>query len=248
MNCKVIATSFFPRDSRKNAKWPNHNQDLEDPSNTLDMLKTLVETERETDSGSRLDVIIVNNDAGYKPGIEYLNSIHRTATCNGRILVTHRENTGRAFGAYAHAYHMFKSQYYYWMFSEDDILFSTAGYLNHYKGLLSTPGAGFVAAIGLGRKQEETTHAHGGCGLTTKDLIEETLPLEYDLLNTDSQAYKIRGQFPFYRNSGKAANKNTRLHCLFGEVPFTYSYKRLGYKIVTPKHPGNWFKFYDAAN
>ena len=51
------------------------------------------------------------------------------------------------------------------------------------------------------------------------------------------QAYKIKGELAHYHDKSVADSYHTRLHCIHGEVPFTYSLVRLGYDILVDENP-----------
>ena len=275
--CKVIATSFIERDVRESTSWYEHAQNLGTSSAVLDMIKYIVKKEQEIDAGISMDTIIVNNDSGYAPGRQYLDSIDGLSTKNGNIKIIHRENWGRSFGAYNAAFMQYKDEYDYWIFSEDDMYFSKDRYAKEYLNILEeNEKTAFVAAIGIGRPTERTKHAHGGCGFTHRKYMEETIPVEFDYLNDLRTKEKEAGEVigPAVKERGSLAhsskrllevqqpttvqlgvtsleekikwiNQNTRVHCVCGEVPFTYSLIHLGYDITTPEDPKQWYEFYE---
>lgn len=242
---KVIVTCFIDRGVRqKDAKWYNHAQNLPNADSVLNMIKNSVKNEKQIDAGLPMDTVIVNNDNGYEPGKEFLNSIDGTKTKNGYFKVVHRPNVGRSYGAFSYAFDLFYEQYEHWIFQEDELYYSKNGYAKEsLKILNNNKNCAFVATIGLGRPNVETTHAHGGCGLTHRSYLKETIPLEYT--NTVEQAYKSKGTLPYYTGTSDEENKNTRLHCVYGEVPFTYSLIRLGYDILVPDNPTQWYSYWE---
>ena len=288
---KVIAVCFVPRDVRLQSHGTTHAQNLSGPDAVLQMVIKTVEKEREIDPGLPMDTIIVNNDEGFLRGRVFLNTIHGTPTKTGTFRVLHRENYGRSFGAYDYAFKKYKDEYDHWIFSEDDMYFSKNGYAKEYLNVLNnSEDCGFVAAIGVGRSTDDssydgpkdhqewlnintelhspTPHAHGGCGLTHKKYLEETIPITYNCrgkkynpicnyavsnclkwLNDndidpsyDLEAFKIGGCLAHYTGKSPEENRNQKIHCVVGEVPFTYSIVRLGHKIATPKNPETWYK------
>ena len=247
---KVVGTCFVSREVRLQDTWPNHAQNLPTPNAVLNMIKDLVENEKQTDAGQPMDTFIVNNHAGYSAGAQFLDSIHNTPTKNGVFKILHRENSGRSFGAYNHAFNLYKNEYEYWLFSEDDMCFSKKGYASEYLNVLNeNENCAFVASIGVGRAEYETKHAHGGCGLTHRDYMKKTIPMEYRVdSNNNKDCFKIGGSLAHYPGTTEQENKNTRIHCVGGEVPFTYSLVRLGYDILTVKNPQQWFQFYEKNN
>lgn len=241
-HCKVIAVYMGSRDCRVNETEDNHNQDLPDEYACLIMIKNLVENELKLDAGLEMDTIIVNNDNGFDEGNKYLESIAGTKTKNGIIRVFNRYNVGRAFGAYNHAFAL--GDYDYFLFQEDDMLFIKNGYYQYYKDLYDKDkNNGAVAVIGLGRKDEFTTHCHGGCCLTSREKMFETAHMKYDFLKTSSPCAKANIGLAHWEDKSEEAQKNTRAHCLLGEVPFTYSLKILGYDLIDSPNKSYW-KFY----
>ena len=243
---KVIGTCFIGREVRlESTAWYEHAQNLPEEKSVLDMISFIVENENQVDSGLPMDTIIVNNDVGYQSGINYLNSIDGTKTKNGRIKIIHKDNCGRSFGCYDKAFKKYKNKYEYWMFCEDDMYFCKDGYAKHYLDILNTnSNCAFVATIGIGRPNHETKHAHGGCGFTHRDYMQETIPLEFNVDDgTNKQAFKAAGSLAY----SKEDNKNTRIHCVGGEVPFTYSLVRLGYELCVDKKASDWYKFYNEG-
>lgn len=220
--------------------------ELQNSEDALKMIRTVLENEKKIDAGSQMDTLIVNNDVGYDPGRKYLDSIEGNKTKNGFFKVLHRENIGRAFGGYNEAFNKYKDEYDYWIFSEDDLYYCKDGYAKNYIDILnSNQNCAFVATLGIGRADHETKHAHGGQGLTHRDYMEETVPMEYtEDDGTNRQAYKKAGCLAYHLDKNESDAYNTRLHCVHGEVPFTYSLIKLGYNIHTAQNPEEWYKIY----
>jgi len=71
--------------------------------------------------------------------------------------------------------------------------------------------------------------------------MQETIPLEFHLDDgTNRQAFKTAGSLAYTKQD----SKNTRIHCVGGEVPFTYSLIRLGYDIIIPENPKQWYQYH----
>mgnify|MGYP003677339484 FL=1 len=259
---KVIATCFVEREVRKSEAWYEHGQDLGSPESVLEMIKFIVKKEQEIDAGAPMDTIIVNNDSGYEPGKNYLAELNGTPTKNGVFKIINRENWGRSFGAYDAAFKKYKDKYEYWIFSEDDMYFSKNGYARAYlEQLNKDDNVAFIASIGIGRPdigRHRTPHAHGGGGCTHRKYMEETIPVAFRHVYDDGklEALKYSGELAHFSKKGlnleeltaekiSLYNKHTRLHCLAGEVPFTYSLIYLGYKIETAEDAKQWYEFYE---
>lgn len=215
MNCKVIATCF--QDNRRiqlDARFPNHNQNIETQIGLLDMMKRIINFELDNEAGVPLDIIISNSDVGFVEGNEWLNSIHGTKTKNGIIRVLHRDNVGGSFGAYSDAFVKFKKEYDYWLFTEDDIM---VGGRDYYRRILSAfrarKNVGFMALVGLAR-HPLGTHAHGGVGLTSREILQVV---------ADSN----NGELPYHHGSWVKEHVVSE-----GEVKFTNFIEKIGKDII----------------
>ena len=132
---KVITTSFIPRVVRERTElcgrplgYFSHSQNFTTEASIIDLVKFNIEKELECDPGVDVDLIIVNNDTGWKYGKDYLNSLERTKLKRGNIRVFHRDNFGRSFGGYNFAFEKLKDLYDFFIFTEDDILISFHNY------------------------------------------------------------------------------------------------------------------------
>lgn len=245
---KVITVCFKPRLSHGVAFGPGRlrkdRNELATSQSALDMFKFILEKEKIIDSGLSMDTIIVNNNFDYTIGNDYLASMDGTTTKNGVFKVIQRENVGLSFGGFNAAFQKYKNEYEYWLFSEDDLYYSKDGYAKGYLDILNENyNCAFVATIGIGRPNHETKHAHGGQGFTHRKYMEETIELEFNLDDgTNKQACKTAGSLAYYDDRNAF---NHRLHCICGEVPFTYSLVRLGYDICVDENPEEWYRSYD---
>lgn len=240
---KVITVCFR---GERPAGSIDDRDELKTTEDSLKMIIKVLENEKTVDAGLDMDTLVVNNDLGYDPGREYLNSIEGTQTQNGFFKIMHRQNIGRSFGGYNAAFEKYQDDYEYWLFSEDDLYYHKDGYAKHYLDILNkNNNCAFVATIGIGRPNHETKHAHGGQGFTHRDYMRETIPLEFNLDDgTNKQAYKQEGSLAYYLDKNESDMYNTRLHVIHGEVPFTYSLVRLGYDICVSKNSEEWYKIY----
>jgi hypothetical protein len=188
------------------------------------MVAHIYELEQKIDPGVPADTIIVNNDVGWEKGNTYLDSIDGAASFSGHIKVIHRENIGRSFGGYNRAFELYKNQYDYWAFTEDDILLLGNQYFKICIDAFEKQArTGFVAIQGLnceffdGRRRR---HAHGGVGLTRKDVLE-----------------KVWRKFGALPHSSRHDAQTWDDIIRFGEVPFTNCIERIGYNLTTVVSP-----------
>lgn len=112
-NCKVITTYFGKRFS--------YPFDVDD---TISVLKDTIQNEINLNPGvDNLDIILINHDCGVKKGNEYLNTLNGLKTYCGTIKVIHRpwdEGRGISMKSMDYAFSLFKKDYHYWFFQEDD--------------------------------------------------------------------------------------------------------------------------------
>lgn len=112
-NCKVITTYFGKRFS--------YPFDVDD---TISVLKDSIQNEINLNPGvDNLDIILINHDCGVKKGNEYLNTLNGLKTYCGTIKVIHRpwdEGNGISLKSMDYAFNLFKKEYHYWFFQEDD--------------------------------------------------------------------------------------------------------------------------------
>ncbi len=220
-NCKVITTCFVAREIGADTEITGHRpgpfihcQNFPTRERVLELVAYIYELERTVDPGVESDTILVNNDVGWEKGNRYLESIRDSKIFSGRLKVINRENYGRSFGGYNKAYEVFRDQYEYWTFTEDDILVTGDQY---FRICIDTfekkQNTGFVAILGLSR--EVRLHAHGGVGTTRADVLD--------------RLYRKLGRLP---HSGRGQPQSHPDIILQGEVPFTNSIKRLGYELV----------------
>lgn len=225
-NCKVIVTCFMGREVRKTTTicglppgFFNHSQNFPDEDSVLDLVKLNYELECQADPGVECDTIIVNNDIGWQKGNDYLNSIDNTDTYGGKLRVLHRKNYGRSFGGYNRAFEVFRDDYDYWMFTEDDILIIKENYyrtcIEEFEG---QDNVGFVAVqgvsqIGLGKP---VLHVHSGAGLSHVDVL--------------GTLYHKFGMLPHSRED---QSQSYEAIIEEGEMAFTHEIHKLGYQLVT---------------
>jgi len=215
--CKVIATFYNPcREIRTEAEYPDHNQNISLPSQYLEMINDYCQLEMTQDPGiDSLDTIIVYN--GRREGVGYeLTKYEEQTTPKGKFIIEYRDCNDGSFGAFNYAYQRYRSDYDWWMFSEDDIfIIGDKYYTKTLEVFEREKDCGFVALVGI----EETTedfkgHAHSGCGLTKIDVLNRAAELGGGQL--------AHGVGPY----------NKERNIFQGEVSFTSNIKDAGYRLV----------------
>lgn len=185
---KVITTSFVPRVVRMKTGilgdppgYFSHSQNFVTCQSVIDLIKMNVALEAECDPGSDVDLIIINNDSGFEPGNQYLDSLDGQLLKRGKIRIFHRENYGRSFGGYNYAFMKLRNEYDYFIFTEDDIIVWRDGYARKgFEVMHNHPQCGFVAYQGIAKKFKNNTlndsiHVHGGVGLTSTVVLNKVV-------------------------------------------------------------------------
>jgi hypothetical protein len=229
---KIIATSFAKRSFRAKTYligsplgFFGHSQIFGSPQDILNLIKFNISIEKKIDPGvDKRDLIIINNDIGYKKGNTFLKKISGKKIPFGKIITCNRKNTGMSFGAYNYAFKKFKNKYDYFLFTEDDTIIAKKNYFKIGIDLLNSSfKAGFVAYIhstkvhkryfkALNLKKENAISCHGATGLSSNYLLNKVL--------------KKKGCLPYY-------NGNDYIKCItYGEIGFPNAFVQLGYKIV----------------
>ena len=214
-SAKVICTWYGARRGAFNGrKWY--------PEDNLEMLKYWWNVEKNLDYGSPMDIILVNNSfEEASPCQDFINTLEGQVTPNGIVKTFSRDNIGGSFGAFDFIFNKLKSCYDYWFFLEDDYIILKQGILKdaleHFKRLDSE--IGFYGVVGC-----QETHCNGGCGITSRSILEDLEKLNYS-------HFLRRNALPFYGEKGL-----TRQHEIEGEVPFTNLIKKkLELKLYCPK-------------
>ncbi len=232
MKCaKVIPICFIPKKKIEKTYllgeplgFFGHSQKSENSKDAINNLEFLINYENKYNPGVERDLIFVNNDVGNLEGNNFLKKISGKSINNGKIICLNRDNIGRSFGAFSHAFSKFRSYYDYYLFSEDDILVFGENYF--IKGIdifNSHKNAGFLAYIGktkvgkwrwkeLNLNKDTAYTCHGATGLTSSKILEEI--------------FKIYNYLPHYQGSDR------ELDITFGEVGFPSSIIKIGYEII----------------
>ena len=226
---KIITTSFCPRVVRESAEltgnplgYFSHSQKFTTPESIIDLIKLNIEKELSCDPGADVDLIIVNNDTGWKLGRSYLDGIDNIKLPRGIVRIFHRENYGRSFGGYNFAFEKLRTEYDYFIFTEDDILLTKDNYaLLGIESFEKINNCGFVAYQSLTDKsflnlsKEDTLHAHGGVGLSSTKVL--------------TNLYKKSGNLPY---AIQETSQDYEDIIRYGEVNFTNKISKLGYRLI----------------
>jgi ribosomal protein S18 acetylase RimI-like enzyme len=217
-NVKVVSVYLGPRRSP-----PRHTKDA------VKLLGFLLEKEAEIDPGCQTDTLLVYNriqglDAAgitsdMRKGEDLLERSDGTATRRGVLRVLVRNNDGLSFGCYNHAFAEYSSDYDYWLFTEDDQIMVKDGYYSQaVEQLQANPKTGFIALVGVSRDPRYPPHAHGGVGVSRRDVL-----VRVRLANATHDNPK--GTLPHHDASGYDQQIEK------GEIRFTNSIARLGYRL-----------------
>jgi len=250
MNCRVVATYFGPR---RNHGGSNTNSLTGEDA--IRLLTELIEYETTISSGVKKDTIIVNHDFGHQRGRKFLEEINNTPTLDGKIITINRDwnnGIGESYGSFDYAFKLFKDEYDYWFFNEDDYHLVESNYFSSMIKQLEFYED--VAFIGGCRYDHETDgyfikstsnghdpHAHGGLGCTHKKYLQEVVNTlgclphpQMPMTDEMQQCIKEARLDAFDSQYAKDWYRNNELN---GEVMFTNIYCKLGYKLQINNHP-----------
>jgi len=143
--CLVISTYFGQRRA-----YPHNEQ------GTIEYFNKYLNFLLNLDSGTNSDIIIANhehsnNKEELKTSLEYLDSLDNTKTKNGFLKTVSRpwENgIGGSHKSYDYVFNLFKNQYDYWYFNEDDAPIIQESYFsNTIKQLDSNEQVAFICTF-----------------------------------------------------------------------------------------------------
>ena len=243
--CKVIATYFGER-----RLWPKG--DLE----TRDMWSEILKLEDTVEPGDAIDTVVVLHDNGDKKAVEFLKSINERPTKFGKIKILIRpwENgVGASFKSFGFAFDALENDYYYWIFNEDNVYIKADGYFSRSLRMLKSNQATFIAFMRLpnfkpkiisgnvhhGRRiwrgfpgvRRAISHAHGGCGLTNRDVLNEikskfgSLPYAKIPRDITSELQFTPSRYWYRKNE------------IEGEFTFTAVHYLIGGRVIEINHP-----------
>ena len=203
--CLVLSTYFGKRRA-----YPHNEQ------GTIEYLNKYLNFLINLDSGTDSDIIIANHQHGesqekLKRSLEYLQKWDDTKTKNGSLRVVSRpwENgTGGSHKSYDHVFNLFKNQYDYWFFSEDDAPITQEGYFsNTIKQLDSDEQLAFIC-----------TFSHYFGGLTSTGSRYFLTKEDYDKLET----FKLKAFIPDKNGTLQMVRDCYDIHC-HGGVGVTHT-------------------------
>jgi len=218
-NCTVISTYFGERRTSPSGV-----------DATIEYLDDFLEYLKELDSGVDSDIILVNHACpdGYDPegkSLKFLSKFDGAKTINGEIKVVNRgrevRGLGRSFKSFDHAFNLFKNDYEYWFFIEDDVGISLSNYFLYCIKQLEEEeknNVAYICANNFGFGTSYARHCYGGAGCTHRKYLEEIV--------------KKNGHLPFCHEDDIqpqiAAYRCNEVH---GEVDFTNILIREGYEL-----------------
>lgn len=227
--CKVVTTCIdngrMVREDTTIAGNPkgyyNHSQNFPTDDSIIELVKLTIEQDKIVDPGVSCDTIIVNNDTGNEKAVKFLKSVDGIKLHSGVVKVINRDNFGRSFGGYNHAFETFKDVYDYWIFTEDDIIINGDKYFKKTIDKFNeSENNGFIALQNIsnqgldGSLGDEWLHAHGGVGLSSNKVLKEL--------------YEKEGMLPHCKKEDSQVYENIIIN---GEIMFTNKIHQLGYKL-----------------
>lgn len=233
MNVKVIATCFTTKEKRPQADFPAHPQNINSSVESLDMLRNTLKLEDRYNPGVGMDLIIVNSDSGFVEGNEFIKSINGQKTKWGKIIAYTRPNIGWSFGAFNDAFLLYRSDYKYWLFTEDDIFVGSPDY---YKKLvdrweelenIKVP-IGYLALLKV-VKHHYGVHCGGGIGFTSRAVLDKVIERNKTLPHYDQE-----------NNNKISLQKNRQQVILEGEVKFTNIIDDMGFILLDYGKNDSW--------
>ena len=202
-----------------------HSQNFTTEQDIIELLKFNIKQEKKIDPGLQRDLIIVNSDIGSEIGNEFVMSLEGEPLQKGNIRVIQRSNVGLSFGAYSDAFKLFRNEYEYFIFTEDDLSILENNYVKKSIELFeSSKNAGFLAFVGktkikrghwkaLGITEKKNAFGcHGACGLSSSKILGEIFDAHGMLPHNQTDEYQ----------SG----------ITFGEVALPLAISRAGYELV----------------
>ena len=218
-SCTVISTYFGQRRSSPSGVHQ-----------TIEYLDKYFKELMELDSGVDSDIIIVNHaclegDGPDKKSLKFLSKFNGMRTINGEVKVVNRgreSGVGRSFKSFDYAFNLFKNDYDYWFFVEDDVPIVLPNYFKYSIKQLEDEQEKNVAFICGYGNTSNGKHCHGGAGCTHKRFLEKIV-----------EKY---GHLPFCEDSHineyrECTDPVYRCNEIEGEVMFTNIFVKEGYKI-----------------
>lgn len=185
------------------------NNNFSSKEEAINFITEIVETDKKLNPGHDMDILIVHNRIpGDTESEDFINSFDKQITFNGSIKVVHRDNIGGSFCAFEHGFSLYKNEYEYFLFNEDDICFIKENYLSEAISEMNKDNIGFVSFSPLSNTHD--MHSGGAFGITKRNILEEAIA-KYGQCNPGNSSYNsMEKNESFFTN---------RIYCL-------------GYKLV----------------
>ncbi len=226
---KIIATSFYSRSVRLDTElcgnppvYTLHSQNFTNNKEIENLIFFNIEKENECEPGYPVDLAFVNNNVGNLEGNKFIENLSSKKLKNGKIITIQNTNHGWSYGAYNKGYEVLKSQYDYFIFTEDDMIINKNNYAKIcLETFAKNKDCGFVSLGGVSSwkkdnlSRENLIHAHGAWGFSSKEILQEL--------------YNKFGKLPHSEHSEK---KDYKSIIIDGEIKFTNAIHKMGYKLI----------------
>ncbi|MDC0193089.1 glycosyltransferase family 2 protein [Pelagibacteraceae bacterium] len=235
---KIIATSFYKRSFREKTGLSGdppvyhlHSQNFRTDESIKNLIQFNIDKENECDPGIPIDLIIVNNDIGNISGNKFIENLNNTKTKHGKVITVQNNNNGWSYGAYNKGFELYKNQYDYFIFAEDDVIIAKDNYATIGLDILrKNKKCGFVSFCGISYsheflKKKDAIHAHGASGMTSTKIL--------------NKIYEKYGKLPHSKNSDKKYYDEIILE---GEIKFTNVIYKMGYELIEPPKNNKLFE------
>lgn len=222
--CKVIVTFIGRRPVRlpglHEPKDGNHYQAHGDVADVLEMLEEVYRLECELDSGISMDTVLVCNGGWPLEANKFIERINGSRTARGVLRVIDRANTGLSFGGYSHVFEQLRSNYKFWIFTEDDVLYVKPNYAVDSLRLMRKKRCHFITPLWIGNKNR-CPHCAGGVGFSRRGAL-------------DKVAQQFAGKLPYFAQKPRSLGGGDFKHMPFamrGEIALTNTMARLGMRL-----------------
>jgi len=206
---------------------------------SADLVRVVIDREINLDKGIPCDTLIVinrpYNESTFAKTIhtrEWVLGLDGKQTTNGVVKVVERENIGISYGAFSHMFDLYRDDYDFWFFNEDDYIIDAENYMrNDFEQFREIDNnAGYISESGVCGNFPSSpypTHVHFGLGFSSRQVLSQL------------------GRLPFMVSNSDSAD----LHALYGEIPFTNEIYKLGYDLIESRNfecTIEWLNPYDC--
>jgi len=157
--------------------------------------------------------------------LKFLSKFNGMKTINGEVKVVNRgreSGVGRSFKSFDYAFNLFKNDYDYWFFVEDDVPVILPNYFKYSIKQLEDEQENNVAFICGYGDTNNGKHCHGGAGCTHKRFLEKIVE-KYGHLSFCKDSHLNAYQ--------ECSDPVYRCNEIEGEVMFTNIFVKEGYNI-----------------